>query len=221
MSDNDRGGREVVPIKRRETGGAASAERNAATKATKIMKGAVGAAASHMSAAGAAIANRTDQVIAQAGALSIRASATASAVASGIARSVGDLNGDGKLDDEDLRIAREAVKKAAGAVGAEAAELGKAVLRHEMTKDAAAGAAIGALVAVPIPLVGPAVGAAVGAAFSVTRGVLGKAADATLAGQALSGGVRMAQGLAGNGRTATTKKRPAKKRRAKAAKGIG
>lgn len=204
-----------MPVGYQKTGSAASAERKTATKAAKIAKSAVDTAASHMSAAGASIASRTGTAIGQAGALSIRASATASAIASGIAHSVGDLNGDGKLNQEDFRIARDAVKKAASAVGSEAAELGKAVLRHEMTKDAAAGAVIGAVVAVPIPFVGPALGAAVGAAFSVTRGVLGQAADATLAGQAISGGVRMAQDLVRNERSAKTKKHPTKRPRAK------
>jgi len=121
--------------------------------------------------------------------------ATAAGVASGIAHSVGDLNGDGKVDEEDFRIARDAVSKAAVAIGAEAAVMGKAVLRHEMTKDAMAGAAIGAVAAVPIPFVGPALGAAAGALFAVTRGVLTQPASDTLAGQALTAGASAASGL--------------------------
>lgn len=98
------------------------------------------------------------------------------------AMAVGDLNGDGKIDHADFQIARDATMRVATVAGREAGELGKAVMRHEMTKDAAAGAAIGALIAVPIPFVGPPVGAALGAAVGLTRGalsdgVIGAAAD--------------------------------------------
>lgn len=110
--------------------------------------------------------------------------------ASAVSRSVGDLNGDGKVDEEDLRIAQNALKRTATVVGAEAAGFGKSVLRHEMTKDAATGAIIGAAIAAPLPLVGPAVGAAAGAAIAVTRGVLGRPAKDTLAGEMIAAGGR-------------------------------
>lgn len=82
---------------------------------------------------------------------------------------VGDLNGDGKVDEEDARIAAEWAKKTAKSVGAEAAELGRAAVRSDMVKDAAAGAAIGAVVAVPVPLIGPVAGAAIGAGLGVYK----------------------------------------------------
>ena len=53
---------------------------------------------------------------------------------------VGDLNGDGKVDHEDAKIAAERAKKSASAVGDEAVKIGKEALRSEMVKDAAAGA---------------------------------------------------------------------------------
>lgn len=87
---------------------------------------------------------------------------------------VGDLNGDGKVDQEDARIAAEKAKTLASATATEAGKLGKEVLQHDMVKDAAAGAAIGAVVAVPIPLVGPAAGAAVGAIAGVIKNVFSK-----------------------------------------------
>lgn len=98
------------------------------------------------------------------------------------ALALGDLNGDGKVDEVDFHIAREATMRAAAVAGREAGELGKAVMRHEMTKDAAAGAAIGALIAVPIPFVGPPVGAALGAAVGLTRGALSDGVLTTVAG---------------------------------------
>lgn len=100
---------------------------------------------------------------------------------------VGDLNGDGKIDEADFRIARDAAARLATAAAREAAELGKAVARHEITKDAAAGAAVGALIAVPIPIVGPVTGAAVGAAIGLTRGVVDAGVIGNVVGQIAEG----------------------------------
>ncbi len=118
---------------------------------------------------------------------------------------VGDLNGDGKIDEADFRIARESAGRAASVAAKEAGELGKAVMRHELTKDAAAGAAVGALIAVPIPLVGPAVGAAVGAAIGLTRGVVGAGMIGDVVGQ-VAEGIRKPQP-----RKTTRRKKPAPK----------
>lgn len=84
---------------------------------------------------------------------------------------VGDLNGDGKVGQEDARIAGRKARKVASATAAAAGKLGKGVLQHDMGKDAAAGAAIGAVVALPIPIVGPVAGAAVGAIAGVIKNV--------------------------------------------------
>ena len=83
----------------------------------------------------------------------------------------GDLNRDGKVDQEDARIAAGKAKKVASATAAGAGKLGKKILQHDMGKDAAAGAAIGAALAVPIPIVGPVAGAAVGAIAGVIKNV--------------------------------------------------
>ena len=83
----------------------------------------------------------------------------------------GDLNRDGKIDQEDARIAAGKTKKAASATAVGVGKLGKEVLQHDMGKDAAAGAAIGAVVGVPIPIVGPVAGAAVGAIAGVIKNV--------------------------------------------------
>lgn len=85
------------------------------------------------------------------------------------ATSVGDLNGDGKVDEEDYRIAADWAKKTAGSVGDEAGRLGKEVARSQMAKDAATGAAIGAAVAIPIPIIGPIAGATIGAGIGVYK----------------------------------------------------
>jgi hypothetical protein len=85
---------------------------------------------------------------------------------------VGDLNDDGKLDEQDAKIAAAKVKKAAATTADEAGGLLKEISKHDMVKDAAAGAAIGAVVAIPIPFVGPAVGAAFGAIGGVVKNIL-------------------------------------------------
>ena len=82
---------------------------------------------------------------------------------------VGDLNGDGKIDEEDARIAAEWAKKKATSVGNEANKLGKEAMRSDLAKDAATGAGIGAVVAIPVPVIGPLAGGAIGAGIGVYK----------------------------------------------------
>ncbi len=97
----------------------------------------------------------------------------------------GDLNGDGKVDAEDARIAAEWAKKTANSIGDEASRLGKKVtqsgfgketgrlgkevMRSDLAKDVAAGASIGAVIAIPLPIIGPMAGAAIGAGLGVYK----------------------------------------------------
>ena len=82
---------------------------------------------------------------------------------------VGDLNDDGKVDQQDARIAAAKAKVLAAKAADGAGSLMKKTGKHDMVKDAAAGAGIGALVAMPLPVIGPAVGAAVGAIAGVVK----------------------------------------------------
>lgn len=82
---------------------------------------------------------------------------------------IGDLNGDGKVDEEDARIAAEWAKKTATSIGDEASRLGKEAIRSDLAQDAATGAAIGAVVAIPIPIIGSMTGAAIGAGLGVYK----------------------------------------------------
>ncbi|MDO8834489.1 MAG: SHOCT domain-containing protein [Vicinamibacterales bacterium] len=82
---------------------------------------------------------------------------------------VGDLNGDGKVDEEDARIAAEWTKKTSSSLCDEVGKLGKGAIRSDLAKDAASGAAIGAVVAIPVPIIGPMVGAAIGAGLGVFK----------------------------------------------------
>jgi hypothetical protein len=87
---------------------------------------------------------------------------------------MGDLNGDGKVDEEDARIAAEWTKKQAVSLGNEAARLGKETVRSDLVKDAATGAAVGAAIAIPVPVIGPVAGAAIGATVGAYRNLTGK-----------------------------------------------
>lgn len=95
-------------------------------------------------------------------------------IVSSTAVMVGDLNGDGKIDKEDARIAAKWAKNTASSAGNEAAKIGKEAVRSDLVKDASAGAAIGAVVAVPVPLVGPVAGAVIGAGLGVYKNLIRK-----------------------------------------------
>ncbi len=82
---------------------------------------------------------------------------------------IGDLNGDGKVDVEDVKIALEKAKQVASSVAEEAAILGKEVMQSDLVKDVAPYAAIGAVIAIPIPFVGSAIGAAIGAGLGLYK----------------------------------------------------
>lgn len=82
---------------------------------------------------------------------------------------IGDLNGDGKVDEEDARIAADWTKETIISIGDEASKLGKEALRSDLAKDATSGAVVGAVVGIPIPFMGPMMGAAIGAGLGVYR----------------------------------------------------
>lgn len=103
-----------------------------------------------------------------------RATNAAGNIAGSVATQLGDLNGDGKVDAEDMKIAIAGVKGAAASATNEVGKLGKEALQSEVVKDAAAGAAVGAVVAIPIPFVGPIAGATVGAVLGAYKGFMKK-----------------------------------------------
>lgn len=83
----------------------------------------------------------------------------------------GDLNGDGKVDLEDAKIAAARLRELADAASAELGQLAKTTLQSGLVQDAAAGAVVGGAVATVIPLMGTATGAAIGAALGVYKSV--------------------------------------------------
>lgn len=86
-----------------------------------------------------------------------------------VATQLTDLNGDGKIDAEDFKIAAARAKKLASAAYDEAVILGKNTLKSDLVKEAASGAAVGAVIAIPIPVIGPATGAVVGASLGAYK----------------------------------------------------
>lgn len=98
-------------------------------------------------------------------------SAAASALHAGdlVAHQIGDLNGDGKIDGEDFKVAAAKAKEIASATVDEAASLGKRAIQSDLVKEAAAGALVGGVVASAVPVLGTATGAAVGAAIGAYR----------------------------------------------------
>ena len=82
-----------------------------------------------------------------------------------------DQNGDGKFDQDDIKIMAQKGVEVAKGIAIEAGHLAKRAAKSEMSKDAATGAAIGAAVAVPIPLIGPVFGAVVGAGAGLALGL--------------------------------------------------
>ncbi len=81
--------------------------------------------------------------------------------------SLTDLNGDGKIDEEDLKIAMDKAKSVGGVVVEEAGRLARDVSKNPIVQNAAAGAVIGSLA---IPVVGTVVGAKIGAVTGVLIG---------------------------------------------------
>lgn len=94
-------------------------------------------------------------------------STEAAAIASKTVTLVGDLNGDGKVDEEDAKIARNYAASVMEAGAEEAGKLASAVARSPLVQDVASHAAIGAAIAIPVPVVGPALGGAVGAGIGM------------------------------------------------------
>ena len=82
-----------------------------------------------------------------------------------IATTILDQNGDGILDQEDVRLMTEKGISVAKDGAREGAALAKEVASSDFVKDAAGGALVGAAVASVVPVIGTGVGAIVGAAL--------------------------------------------------------
>lgn len=88
------------------------------------------------------------------------------------ASKVGDLNGDGKVDAEDFKIAAARAREAASMMADKASQVGKVALQSDVAKEAVAGAAVGAVIGGPM-IGGPitaTTGASIGAVLGAYKG---------------------------------------------------
>lgn len=155
----------------------ATAAANASRSVSKAIGRSAGSAAKASASAVVNLAASATQASAQLG-------EQAAAAASATFHFVGDLNGDGRCDAEDLLIAKNAVSKVATELGSGALDLAKEAMRHQLVKDAAAAALVGGAVASVVPFVGIPFGAAVGAASVLARGAAGEMISKTASGAA-------------------------------------
>jgi hypothetical protein len=143
-------------------------------------------------AAAKATMNAAVSATAQAAEISAQVGERASKAAVATLHFVGDLNGDGRFDAEDLQIAKAAISKVAVELGGEAVDLAKGTMQHPLVRDAAAGAVVAGTVAVGVSLVGLPAVAAGGAAVALYRVTAGSAE-----GPVSKTGGKIASGAAG------------------------
>jgi len=86
-----------------------------------------------------------------------------------LAAQISDLNGDGKIDAEDFKIAAARAKQFSSSAIGEAGKIGKNAMQSDLVKEAAAGALVCAVIAVPVPVIGPVAGAVVGASMGAYK----------------------------------------------------
>jgi len=98
-----------------------------------------------------------------------------------VAVTVFDQDGDGKFDQEDVKILTDKATNAGKTLFNKSGEILKKASKTSMAKDTAAGAVAGTIIAVaiPIPIIGPAAGAVVGAGIGAYKNITGKGAQST------------------------------------------
>jgi hypothetical protein len=138
------------------TGTALERASTAAVEGSRNSAATVGRAASQVGDAAKAAAGAAGAMATSAADLTKRSVTT-------VAKAAFDQNGDGQLDQEDLKILTTKGVELAKAVSAEVGSLAKSVASSSLVKETAAAAAVGAAIAIPVPVVGPATGAVVGA----------------------------------------------------------
>jgi hypothetical protein len=161
------------------------------TSAGEALGGVANAASSFTARAGESISDSASKLLSvvKSGAVVAGESATAGAKSAGMALGVaadsagnalgalgvliGDLNGDGKVDFEDAKIAAAKVRDVAGVAAQELGQLGKTTLQSELVQDAAAGAVVGGVLAsmIPIPIISTVAGATAGAAVGAYKSI--------------------------------------------------
>lgn len=108
-----------------------------------------------------------------------RASETVMNTSKNVAVTVFDQDGDGKFDQEDVKILTEKATTVSKSLFNKSSEILNEASKSKMAKDAAAGAAVGAVVAIPVPIIGPIAGSVIGAGVGVYKNVTGKGSNET------------------------------------------
>ncbi|HMZ91650.1 MAG: hypothetical protein IT471_00945 [Pseudomonadales bacterium] len=137
-------------------------------------KGAAATAVEVTEAATATATEATKAVITTATEIAISAADCVKNSAETVITTVLDQDGDGKLDQEDLRILTQKGTEIGKVMGTKAALLASEAAKSEIVKDAVAAAAVGAAIGVALPLVGPAAGAVVGATLGAHKNLTKK-----------------------------------------------
>ena len=83
-----------------------------------------------------------------------------------IAPSAFDQNGDGQLDQQDVKLATESFISTVKEVSK---DISKEIASSSLAKETATAAAVGAAIAIPIPLIGPVAGATIGATLGAYK----------------------------------------------------
>ena len=120
------------------------------------------------------IANGAKQSASSAGSSISSALQTAKNSAVTVATTILDQDGDGKLDQEDLKQLTQKGLSLAKRSATEVARVTSEAAKSDLAKDSAAAAVVGAAIAVPVPLIGPAAGAAIGAALGAYKNLTKK-----------------------------------------------
>ncbi|WP_148268720.1 hypothetical protein [Azoarcus olearius] len=120
------------------------------------------------------IANSAKQSVSTAGSSISSVLETAKDCAVTVATTILDQDGDGKLDQEDLKQITQKGLNLAKDAATEVGRLASEAAKTDLAKDSAAAAVVGAAIAVPVPIIGPMAGAAIGAAFGAYKNLTKK-----------------------------------------------
>ena len=120
------------------------------------------------------IANGAKQSASSAGSSISSALQTAKNSAVTVATTILDQDGDGKLDQEDLKQLTQKGLSLAKSAATEVARVTSEAAKSDLAKDSAAAAVVGAAIAVPVPLIGPAARTAIGAALGAYKNLTKK-----------------------------------------------
>jgi hypothetical protein len=96
---------------------------------------------------------------------SVVAGAAVKRSATTVTTTIFDQNGDGTLDQEDLKIITEKGIELSKSAAQSITDAAKTIAASDLVKETAGAAMVGAAISIPVPVIGPATGAVIGAAL--------------------------------------------------------